>query len=476
MTKIQEVQIQGLDPERLAPIIGPERADRFRAVAAAAQETLAGRTVLNVSSTATGGGVAEMLQTLLAYVRGVGVDAQWAVIQGNPEFFALTKRIHNGLHRSPGDGGPLGDAERACYERVTDENAAELRALVRPGDAVLLHDPQTAGLVAPMKAAGAFVVWRCHVGSDDFNEYVDRSWAFLQPYLEDVDRFVFTRKHFAPSWANDGRLAIIPPSIDPFSPKNQDMEPDASHAILAETGLLSGVESGLVPSYTRRDGSPGRVNRHADILQSGPPPHVDERLIVQVSRWDHLKDMMGVMQAFDRHIAPHSSAHLLLAGPAVSGVTDDPEGAQVYDECAAAWREVPHDTRARIHLACLPMADVDENAAIVNALQRHAEVVVQKSLAEGFGLTVSEALWKSRPFVGTRVGGIPDQVTDGVEGLLVGDGTDLEAFSAAVLRLLRDRDLAHELGANAHERALRDFLGDRHLEQYAALVGGVDPT
>ncbi|MEZ5169300.1 MAG: glycosyltransferase [Acidimicrobiia bacterium] len=474
MTKIQEVHIQGLDPERLAPIIGPERADRFRAVAAAAREQLAGRRVLNVNSTATGGGVAEMLQTLLAYARGAGIDAPWAVMHGNPEFFAITKRIHNGLHRSPGDGGPLGEAEHEVYDTVTAENASQLRELVRPGDIVLLHDPQTAGLVAPMQKAGALVVFRCHVGSDDFEEYVNRSWEFLHRYLEGADSFVFTREHFAPSWANDGRLNIIPPSIDPFSPKNQDMDPDVAHAILGQSGLLSGVAPGGDTGFTRRDGTPGRVDRLADILQTGPPPDVDERVVVQVSRWDRLKDMLGVMQAFEQYVVGNSEAHLILAGPNVSGVTDDPEGAEVLDECVAAWRTFPHAARARIHLACLPMADVDENAAIVNALQRHADVVVQKSLAEGFGLTVSEALWKSRPFVGTRVGGIPDQVTDGEDGLLIDDGSDLADFSGAVLRLLKDRDLAHRLGANAHERARRDFLGDRHLEQYARLFDGLD--
>ncbi len=474
MTRIQEVQLQGLDPERLAPIIGPERAERFREIASLAREKLAGRRILNVNSTATGGGVAEMLQTLLAYVRGVGIDAPWAVIHGTPEFFAITKRIHNGLHRSPGDGGELGAAEHEIYEKVTAENATQLRELVRPGDVVLLHDPQTAGLVAPMQQAGAFVVWRCHVGSDDHNECVERSWEFLHPYLEGADRFVFTREHFAPEWANDGRLAIIPPSIDPFSPKNQDMAPEVAHAILGDTGLLTGVDEGTVATFTRRDGSPGRVDRHADILQTGPPPHIDERLVVQVSRWDRLKDMLGVMQGFERHIVADTEAHLVLAGPNVSGVTDDPEGAEVLDECVEAWRDFPHAVRSRIHLACLPMADVDENAAIVNALQRHADVVTQKSLAEGFGLTVSEALWKARPFVGTRVGGIPDQVTDGEDGLLIDDGTDLEAFGDAVVRLLSDDDLAARLGANAHERARRDFLGDRHLAQYAALFDNLD--
>ncbi len=468
MAKIQEVQLQALDPQRLEPVIGAERAARFATVANAAREMLAGRTVVNVSSTATGGGVAEMLQTLLAYVRGAGIDTEWAVIEGDPDFFAITKRIHNGLHGSAGDGGPLGAKEHDVYEQVIAENSLELLALVRPGDIALLHDPQTAGLVAPLKRAGLHVVWRCHIGSDDHDSYVKRSWDFLEPYLEAADGYVFTREQFAPVWARGSRLAIIPPSIDPFSPKNQAMGAEQVRSILGHVGLLDGAPLDADTTFTRRDGSPGRVDRHADILQTGPPPPPDAPLVVQVSRWDRLKDMRGVMEAFERHVVGRSDAHLLLAGPNVTGVTDDPEGADVLDECHEAWRAFPHAARAHVHLACLPMADVDENAAIVNAVQRRASVVTQKSLAEGFGLTVSEAMWKERPLVASRVGGIPDQVEDGEDGILV-EPEDLESFGRALRLLLEDRGYAAQLGHNAHERARRDFLGDRHLEQYARL-------
>src|SRR6185437_15701339 len=189
-SRLQEVDVQALDAARLEPLIGPDRTARYEAVAEATESLMRGRSVLNVNSTATGGGVAEMLQTLLAYGRGAGLDICWLVIRGDPEFFEITKRIHNGLYGSPGDGGDLGEAERRHYERTLRTNADELRALVRPSDVVLIHDPQPAGLAAAIATAGAKVVWRCHVGADKPNEWTERSWSFLRPYLEDVDAFV----------------------------------------------------------------------------------------------------------------------------------------------------------------------------------------------------------------------------------------------------------------------------------------------
>jgi trehalose synthase len=222
--------------------------------------------------------------------------------------------------------------------------------------------------------------------------------------------------------------------------------------------------------FTRRDGSPGRINRRVDVLQTGPPPPPEAPLVVQVSRWDRMKDMPGVMTGFATHVDPALGAHLLLSGPAVTGVADDPEAAEVLEECIALWRDLPHAQRSRVHLACTPMADPDEAASIVNALQRHASVVVQKSLAEGFGLTVAEAMWKGRPIVASAVGGIVDQIVSGVHGLLVEDPRDLRVFGSAVETLLHDRTEADRLAENARRRAGAEFLGDRHLEQYGRLL------
>ncbi len=474
--KLEEVHLAALTPERLEPLIGPDRAERFRAIADAARERLDGRTVLNVNSTATGGGVAEMLRTLLAYARGARIDAQWVVIKGDPHFFTVTKRIHNNLHGAPGDGGPLGANERRHYEDISRANADELLAIVRPGDVVLLHDPQTAGLAQALARAGVIVIWRCHVGADNPNEHTERAWAFLRPYLEEVDAYVFTRRQYTPAWADPERTVVIPPSIDPFSAKNQEMSDADVEAVLHYVGLLESEHPVPVATYKREDGSIGRIDRHVDVLQTGPPPPADASLVVQVSRWDPLKDMAGVMTAFADYVDGSGNAHLLLAGPVVTGVADDPEGAATFERCIEVWRRLPHAERSRIHLACIPMHDTDENAIIVNAIQRHAAIVAQKSLAEGFGLTVAEAMWKAKPIVASAVGGIVDQIASGEHGLLIKDPRDQPAFGDALRRLLDDRPYAEHLGRNARARAVRDFLGDRHLAQYAELFERLDRT
>ena len=470
---LQDVDVQALDAARLEPLIGLERMARYEEIGEGVRRALEGRTVWNLNSTATGGGVAEMLQTLLAYVRGLGIDARWLVISGDPEFFAVTKRIHNGLYGGRGDGGELGAAEHAHYESVLRRSEHELRAVVRPGDVVVVHDPQPAGLAHALQALGAHVFWRCHVGADAPNEWTERAWEFLRPHLEGLSGYVVSRAAFAPPWADPDQTFVVPPSIDPFSAKNEPMSRRNVRLALGYIGLLDTGGSPPIVPFTRRDGSPGRVNRHVDVVQSGPPPPVDAPMVMQASRWDSMKDMAGVMEGFARHVDPSLGAHLVLAGPAVTGVADDPEAAEIYNDCVDRWRSLPHAARGRVHLACMPMADPDEAATMVNALQRHATVAVQKSIAEGFGLTVAEAMWKSTPVVASRVGGIVDQIDHGVHGLLVDDPHDLAGFGRAVETLLRDPEMTLELGLNARARAAAEFLGDRHLEQYADVFRSV---
>ncbi|MEN9798030.1 MAG: Trehalose synthase [Pseudomonadota bacterium] len=470
---LREIQIQAEPLERFDPLIGPEAAARLHAGAERAREAFHGRTLFNVNSTAVGGGVAEMLQPLLAYSRGAGIDARWLVLQGEPEFFRITKRLHNRLHGSRGDGGPLGETERAAYERVIAANAAELLALVGPEDVALLHDPQTAGLVPLLARTGATVVWRSHIGTERWNDEVETAWTFLRRYVEEAQAVVFTREAYVPAFLS-ARAVIIPPSVDPFSVKNAPLQPEVARGILARVGILLPACGVVEPAlYRHADGSPGRVDHCADVVRAGPAPAEDAPLVLQVSRWDGLKDMAGVMDGFARVADALDGAHLALVGPNVAGVEDDPEGAEVFEACIRRWRTLPHALRRRIQLVCLPMQDRDENAAIVNALQRHAAVVVQKSLEEGFGLTVAEAMWKSRPVVGSAVGGISEQLVDGESGLLVRDPRDLDAFGAALVRLFEDPDLAGRLGRAAHERTRAHFLGSRHLLQYAELFAGL---
>jgi trehalose synthase len=472
---MQEVPIASQSLDRYLTIIGEEQIQMGHAAADGARRRLEGRAVWNINSTAHGGGVVEILGTLLPYVRGSGIDARWLVIDGNPAFFHLTKRLHHALHGRTGDGSDLAAEQRAVYEETLRKNAAELLALVRPRDVVLLHDPQTAGLAGDLMRAGAVVIWRCHVGADHANDQVDLAWDFLEPYLSGVPSFVFTRSQYVPECCNHGRSTIIPPAIDPFSAKNQDMDDDTARAILVHAGIIEGPPGDGQPTFTRQDGSPGRVDRAADVIRLGRAPAWEKPLVVQVSRWDPLKDPVGVMNGFARLLDNRAGdADLVLAGPNVSAVVDDPEGAETLDQIIENWRDLPHAHRGRIHLASLPMADSEENAAIVNALQRHAAIVVQKSLEEGFGLTVTEAMWKARPMIGSAVGGIQEQIEDGVSGLLLKDPEDLAAFGGLLQQLLADRTRAKALGDAARERVRAEYLGLRQLMQHAALLERLD--
>lgn len=472
MGLLQDVTISAVPLDRFVPVLGAERVAEARALAARLREKLAGAAIWNVNSTAIGGGVAEMLPSLLAYARAEGIDTRWVVMHGEPEFFAITKRLHHALHGSVGAGGLPTDADRLEYERITSANAADLGARLERGDVVILHDPQTAGMAPMLLARGARVIWRCHIGHDRRGPEVDAAWAFLAPYLREVPAYVFSRREYVPRELDAARAAIVQPSIDAFSPKNVELEPGSVRAILHHVGVLSGpAPEGAHPLYTRRDGSPGRVERVADLVLSGQPPSADTPLVVQVSRWDPLKDMAGVMQGFAALVESGRArgAELVLAGPNVRGVADDPEGPAVYREVLHAWHELPPEARVRITLATIPTADVDENAAIINALQRHAAIVVQKSLHEGFGLTVTEAMWKARAVIATRVGGIQDQIVDGESGMLVEPG-DQDGFQSALAALLADEERRSALGRAAEQRARERFLGLRHLLDYAALL------
>lgn len=467
---MREVHVDPVELLRLERILSPERAEALHRHQVAAEEALRGRVVWNVNATATGGGVAEMLQTILAYGRGAGVDTRWLVLDGDPEFFTATKRLHNFLHGSPGDGGRLDDRARDHYVDVLGRNLTALRGRVRAGDIVLLHDPQTAGLVPGVQEAGARVVWRCHVGRDEPHPLHDEAWEFLRPFLEPADGFVFSRRAYSPTWVPPERLWIVPPSLDPFSAKNAELsDPDVA-AVLRVAGLVAGHADAGSLDFPRRDGQTGQVRPRDTLMVDGDPVPGGARLVLQVSRWDRLKDMGGVLRGFvDNLDLMPDDAHLVLAGPDVLGVTDDPEGAEVLEECRALRRSLPVAARCRVHLTALPMDDVDENAHLVNALQRYASVVVQKSLVEGFGLTVTEPMWKYRAVVASAVGGILDQIEDGVSGILLPDPADADACAREVAALLAEPERAHRLGVAAHGRVQDLFLGDRHLIQYAEL-------
>ncbi|MEO8966848.1 MAG: glycosyltransferase [Solirubrobacteraceae bacterium] len=463
MAALTHVPVGALNLERFESVLPPEDYERLMRTVQRGREVFDGRVVWNVNSTAHGGGVAEMLVSLLAYARGAGIDTRWVVIEGNEDFFVLTKRIHNFLHGALGDGGDLDSDVRRVFDEVTARNAAEFRELVKPEDVVIIHDPQPAGLIRAIREIGCPTVWRCHVGLDRPDPLARRAWEFLLPYVRDADAYVFSRQAFA--WEGlEKDVAIIPPSIDAFAPKNEELDRERVLSILTAAGLNEGSVP-AAPTFTRLDGSPGRVDRAAQRWERRQLRSSD-RVVVQVSRWDALKDPIGVIRGFAQHVAPLvPDAHLIYAGPAVESVTDDPEGGQVLSQAIAEYETMPEEIAERVHLVALPMDDVQENAAIVNALQRRADVVVQKSLAEGFGLTVAEAMWKARPVVASRIGGIQDQIVHGKTGILLDDPLDLAAYGAAVRSLLEDPARAETIGREAKESVRHGFLGTRSLTQ-----------
>jgi trehalose synthase len=468
--KLVEIPEHSLEPFR--HLLG-RRYEQIEASAERARHLFDGRTIWHVSSTERGGGVAEMLCALLPYARGAGIDTRWVVPQEPAEFFELTKRLHNHLHGEPGDEGPLGAAQHELYERVLAASASHLCALFQTGDIVFLHDPQTAGLAPMARAAGTQVIWRCHIGVDHPDELARAAWDFLAPYLRAADAFVFSRREYFWDVLDHDRIWLMAPCIDPFSVKNQDMDSVTVDEIVGQIGL-GPTRPNCPPTFRQADGTRAAVERRAEILQEEGLPE-DAPVIAQISRWDRLKDHPGLLTCFERHLDAERQ-HLVLAGPATSGVTDDPEGAAVWHEVSLAWEELPAGIRRRVHLVSLPMEGLEENAAMVNALQRRADIVVQKSLAEGFGLTVAEAMWKRRPVVGTRVGGIQDQIVDGVSGLLIDDPTDLESLARAITDLADNPRRAMTIGERAKRRVCERFLAASRLSEYVELLAGLGPT
>ena len=464
-----EIDILAKDPERFREVLTADRFEEFERRAEEARGLLAGRSVWNVNSTSRGGGVVELLRPLLGYARGVGVDARWLVIDGSAEFYEVTKRIHNRLHGFDGDGGPLDSWARQVYEDTLAENVAAFAARVRNGDVVILHDPQPVGMARALQPLAAALIWRCHVGTDEPNDLTREAWSFLRPYVRCADAYVFSRRAFVWEGLDLERVAVIAPSIDPFTAKNSDLAAETVLQVLRACAVV--VDGGSAGSVTfrRLDGTSARVERRADMIED-ESLRADTPVVAQVSRWDALKDPVGVVRGFAEHVPAETGAHLVCAGPSGGAVTDDPESAQVLHDTIAARSLLPADARRRIHLATLPMDDLDENAVMVNALQRHARVVVQKSTAEGFGLTVTEAMWKSRPVVASSVGGIGEQIVDGESGILLDDPRNLAAFGAAVTDLLRDPPRAEQIGHLARERVRDRFLSTRSLLDYLTVI------
>jgi len=388
MTKIEEY----------TPIVGQAVIDELRLLG----ERLAGRRIKNVNSTAVGGGVAEILMRMIPLLGQLGVNAEWDVIRGDDHFFVITKKFHNALH---GVHEQILDEDLAYFLEINRQNASTMDL---DCDILFIHDPQPVALIEHKR--GGRWLWRCHI---DFSRPDERVWAFLKGYVSRYDGAVFS----APSFARmlGIRQILISPSIDPLSNKNRELSDEQVNEVLDRFGIQR-----------------------------------DKPIITQISRFDYLKDPLGVVKAYQL-VKEHLDCQLVLAG---GGATDDPEGAQVLAEVQQAAAGDPD-----VFILFLPPASDLE----INALQRASDVVLQKSLREGFGLTVSEALWKGKPVIASAVGGIPLQIAHKYSGILT---HSVEGTAYWIKQLLQAPDFARKLGQNGREHVRNNFLITRHVREY----------
>jgi trehalose synthase len=389
-------------------ICGRELIEEIRELA----EPLKGRRVVHVSATAFGGGVSEILYTLIPLMRDVGLDCEWQVIYGREEFFNATKLMHNALQGHPQD---LDEEQWRTWEQYNEMNARELS---EGWDVCLIHDPQPAGLHRLVQEKAAGWVWRCHI---DLSTPNPATIERLLPYIADYPQALFHMAEYVPAGMK-GKINVVPPAIDPLMPKNMALSPEDASYVCEQFGI-----------------------------------DVDRPLICQVSRFDPWKDPLGVIDAYRIVKEKVPDVQLALVG---SMASDDPEGWDFFNATIAHADGDPD-----VHI----LNNFNNVGAIeVNAFQSHADVVVQKSTREGFGLTVSEAIWKARPFIGGNVGGIPLQVEDGVTGFLV---ETVEQCAQRSLELLEDPALGKSLGRRGKEHVRSHFLTPRYLRDYLRIFG-----
>ena len=444
---------------------------RLKGSVDAARLLLEGRTVWTVTpSTTAGAGPAETIGPLVGYALGLGVDARWLTLDAPADFERVAARLHAGIHGDRGDGGKLGDKQRDLYEHVLSSNADNVVDEVREGDVVILHDPPTAGLAKAFRHAGATVIWRCHLGGGQGGEEAERAWAFLDRYLEDVDLVVVSREEYRPPFIEPERCTVVKPSINPDSPKNRVLDLDEAWSVARLAGIFAGEPPFDAIPFVHEDGRPDAIRQMPSLAGAGLPVPTGVRTIVQVGRWDRLKGAKELIDAFVSNLDTlPDDAHLLIVGPDPDPGRDD-DSAEVLGEVLDRWDLLPDSVAGRVHIAAVPTHDREINATVVNAVQRVADVVTQRSLVEAFGLPVAEAMWKKAAVVASAVGGIQDQIADGVDGALV-DPVDARAWAEAAADLLRFPQRAREMGTAAHESVRREFLPDRHL---CEVVGAID--
>lgn len=393
--------------EQYAKVVGNEVIDHLRQLS----YPLKGIKVLHINSTKEGGGVAEILNRLIPLKRELGIDAEWEIITGEKDFYQCTKKMHNALQ---GNRDDIPASLLATYENTNLRNYERLRTKLEEADVVFIHDPQPAPLLHFAKERRGKWVWRCHI---DVSHPYRPVWKYLREYLGDYDASIWSLSSFVQPLSHT--LYLIPPSIDPLSEKNIE---------LTEKEI-----SGYFESWG--------ISRESPIL-------------TQVSRFDRFKDPIGVIQSY-RMVKKYTPVQLVLAG---GGASDDPEGQQVLEEVKAFAGNDPD-----VHILELPP---DAHRAI-NALQRGSDIIIQKSLKEGFGLTVTEGLWKGKPVIAGDAGGIKLQVVDHYCGFRV---STPEGAAMRIRYLLKRPEIIQKMGQNARQFVLENFLITRHLREYLTLI------
>lgn len=402
---------------------------------------------IHINTSGNGGGVAELISSLVDHDLESGLPTRWAVLDAPGPFFDFTKRLHYLFH---GKGDPLEIQKSSqLYRAVLRDASKTIIPELRRTDTVVLHDPQTLGLVSLLRPHARRVYWHCHIGATAMQDNVrEKLWDFFESDVQAADAVLVADPSYLRGFSPRAIQRIMP-AISPTAPKNRDIgAPEVQHR-LTEVGLFGS---------TTGESQAGRIWQHSALPATAP-------VLLQISRWDPLKGMVDLLSSV-RRMDP--SIHVVIAGPDPKDVLDDPEGSDQLDQALATYNAMPSHERGRVHIATLSIRDKCLNALRINALQRRADIVVQRSVEEGFGLTVTEAMFKAKPVVAHRVGGLAAQISDGVNGLLTEPRNDKE-FVSAVHSLMNNKDYRTSLGSRARRDVRARFLMDRLSLDYQSL-------
>ncbi len=446
------------------------------------------RKIWMVNSTAQGGGVAEMMPGVISMLRQLGISCDWVVTaMEDKSFFHLTKKIHNQIHGKAQDSVTF--EEKMLYEKLNRQNADKLLELVNDNDIIVIHDPQPMPLAMYMKGRKKLsFIWRCHIGLDKKNEATTAAWDFLQPYSEAYDLAVFSAAEYIPTYFS-GRATVIHPGIDPLNHKNRELPINKLIGILCNANVITEYHPVLTPPFTdpvkrlQPDGS-----FQCPLLPSEMGILFSPTLL-QVSRWDRLKGFLPLMKGFEelksniafyakndeRHQRQLELAFLVLAGPDPTFIEDDPEGNEVVNELAAYYQKLPPGIQSSVAILMLPMSSRKNNELIVNALQRVSTVVVQNSIREGFGLTVTEAMYKAKPVIGTSACGIREQVRDNIDGKLINDPQDAKEIAQVISHTLKHHLERGVWEINAQKRATDNLLIFSQIQKWLRIFASIQP-